>query len=385
MPRSGPRTVRRYSDEFKLTAVRLSQQPGIQVQTVAAALAIHPFMLSKWRKDARDGRLRGRAPKAPPAGPAREIAKLQQLEREYALLKEEHDLLKKPSGSVPLEGGRVRLHRDAAHRVQRDGLVSALWGHGGGLLCLAAPRSERSCGTGPAARDRDHATLSPASATLREPASTPTPPERRLAREPPACRAADARGGPLRAGGAWLSCQGHHSPPLRPASESALVDLDHASKSGVGRRYHLSAGESELALPRGGDGPVLPAGARLDADTAPHRGGHLPRPHAGGAHAPRPWRDLPQRPRLRVHGAPFCAHVARLGLLQSATVRGPSDNPHMESFFHSLKAELTRGVVFPTDRVLRAALRRYLTYYNTTRLHSGLNYVAPVAFERRAA
>ena len=95
MARSGPRTVRRYSDEFKLTAVRLSQQPGIQVQTVATALAIHPFMLSKWRKDAREGRLAGRAPKAPPARPAREIAKLQQLEREYALLSEEHDLLKK--------------------------------------------------------------------------------------------------------------------------------------------------------------------------------------------------------------------------------------------------------------------------------------------------
>ena len=95
MPRSGPRTVRRYSEEFKLTAVRLSQQPGIQVQTVAAALAIHPFMLSKWRKDVRDGRLTGRAPKAPPRGPAREIAKLQQLERDYALLKEEHALLKK--------------------------------------------------------------------------------------------------------------------------------------------------------------------------------------------------------------------------------------------------------------------------------------------------
>jgi hypothetical protein len=51
MPRFGPRTVRRYSDEFKLTVVRLSQQPGIQGQTVAAALAIQPFMLSKWRKD----------------------------------------------------------------------------------------------------------------------------------------------------------------------------------------------------------------------------------------------------------------------------------------------------------------------------------------------
>jgi transposase len=87
--------VRKYSDEFKLTAVRLSQQPGIQVQTVATALAIHPFMLSKWRKDAREGRLTGRTPKAPPARPAREIAKLQQLEREYVLLREEHDLLKK--------------------------------------------------------------------------------------------------------------------------------------------------------------------------------------------------------------------------------------------------------------------------------------------------
>jgi len=95
MPRAGPRKVGRYTDEFKLTAVRLSQQPGIQVQTVAAALELHPFMLSKWRKDVKDGRLRGRGTKAPPAGPAREIAQLQALERKYAALQEEHDLLKK--------------------------------------------------------------------------------------------------------------------------------------------------------------------------------------------------------------------------------------------------------------------------------------------------
>ena len=95
MPRSGPRAVRKYSDEFKLTAVRLSQQPGMLVKTVATALAIHPFMLSKWRKDARDGRLRGRARKAPPPGPAREIAQLQALEKAHAQLHEEHELLKK--------------------------------------------------------------------------------------------------------------------------------------------------------------------------------------------------------------------------------------------------------------------------------------------------
>ena len=95
MPRSGPRKLHKYSDAFKLTAVRLSQQPGIQVQTVATALEIHPFMLSKWRKDVKDGRLRGRLPPTPPSGPAREIAQLQRLERQYAELQEEHDLLKK--------------------------------------------------------------------------------------------------------------------------------------------------------------------------------------------------------------------------------------------------------------------------------------------------
>ena len=95
MPRSGPRAVRKYSDEFKLTAVRLSKQPGMLVKTVATALEIHPFMLSKWRKDVRDGLIRGRAPKAPPPGPAREIAQLQALEKAHALLQEEHELLKK--------------------------------------------------------------------------------------------------------------------------------------------------------------------------------------------------------------------------------------------------------------------------------------------------
>ena len=67
MPKARPRAVRQYSDEFKLTAVRLSQEPRLQVKTVATALEIHPFVLSKWRGDFRDGRLRGRMPKAPRA------------------------------------------------------------------------------------------------------------------------------------------------------------------------------------------------------------------------------------------------------------------------------------------------------------------------------
>jgi transposase len=67
MPRAGPRKVQRHSLEFKLKAVKLSQLKDVEVQAVAEALEIHPFMLSKWRKEAREGVLRGRvsAPAAP--------------------------------------------------------------------------------------------------------------------------------------------------------------------------------------------------------------------------------------------------------------------------------------------------------------------------------
>ncbi|MEJ7812788.1 MAG: IS3 family transposase [Gemmatimonadaceae bacterium] len=84
-------------------------------------------------------------------------------------------------------------------------------------------------------------------------------------------------------------------------------------------------------------------------------------------------------------GVPCCTLVARLGLVQSASARGPGDNAHAESFFHSLKAELIRGTTFHSEHQLRVALRGYLRYYNTIRLHSSLHYTAPLAFERGAA
>jgi len=84
-------------------------------------------------------------------------------------------------------------------------------------------------------------------------------------------------------------------------------------------------------------------------------------------------------------GAAFCAFVTQRGLLQSASVRGPGDNAHAESFFHSLKAELTRGVTFLSERALNAALEAYIRYYNARRMHSALGYQSPIAFERRAA
>ena len=95
--RVGPVKVRRYSLEFKLKAVKLSQLKGVEVQAVADALEIHPFMLSRWRKEARDGVLRGRVSvsKAVKAPRAHDLKRFQSLQRAHALLQEEHALLKK--------------------------------------------------------------------------------------------------------------------------------------------------------------------------------------------------------------------------------------------------------------------------------------------------
>jgi transposase len=94
--RIGPKKVHRYSVEFKLTAVKLTHMPGVEVQTVAAALDIHPIMLSRWRTEAREGLLRGRSQRVKiDARRVREIKRLQALERDHAILKAEHELLKK--------------------------------------------------------------------------------------------------------------------------------------------------------------------------------------------------------------------------------------------------------------------------------------------------
>jgi transposase-like protein len=55
-----PRKTWQYSKEFKVKAVQLSLIEGIQVQEVANTLDIHPFMLSRWRKEYRSGKYQHR-------------------------------------------------------------------------------------------------------------------------------------------------------------------------------------------------------------------------------------------------------------------------------------------------------------------------------------
>ena len=60
----------------------------------------------------------------------------------------------------------------------------------------------------------------------------------------------------------------------------------------------------------------------------------------------------------------------------------PGDNAHMESFFHSMKAEWIRGKTFHTFTELEAAVKGYMRFYNHHRLHSGIDYRTPVEYER---
>lgn len=85
-------------------------------------------------------------------------------------------------------------------------------------------------------------------------------------------------------------------------------------------------------------------------------------------------------------GMVFRRCLAAHGVQHSMTGGGaPAENAHMESFFHSLKADVIHGRSFQTVTELRQQPRRYLPYYNHQRLHSGLDDQPPVDYERTAA
>ena len=94
MPKPGPRTTYQYSAAFKATAVRRSELPGLSVPDVAELLYIHPFMLSRWRRLAREGQIVTKGVEVDKEILA-ELKQLRQLKKEHERLKLEHEILKK--------------------------------------------------------------------------------------------------------------------------------------------------------------------------------------------------------------------------------------------------------------------------------------------------
>jgi transposase len=89
-----PKKTWQYTNEFKAKAVQLSLIEGIQVKEVASTLDIHPMMLSRWRKEYREGKIVADKKKKV-TEVKKELDKIKQLEQENARLREELDLVKK--------------------------------------------------------------------------------------------------------------------------------------------------------------------------------------------------------------------------------------------------------------------------------------------------
>lgn len=85
-----------YDDDFKATAVALTEIPGVLGTHVAEALDIHEVMLYRWRMEMRRGQIMAKK-KGITIDPElkSELKRLRKLEREHNLLQEEHALLKK--------------------------------------------------------------------------------------------------------------------------------------------------------------------------------------------------------------------------------------------------------------------------------------------------
>jgi transposase InsO family protein len=90
---------------------------------------------------------------------------------------------------------------------------------------------------------------------------------------------------------------------------------------------------------------------------------------------------------VEYRGKVYQDELKRNGMVHSLNRAGQcTDNAHMESFFHSMKAELIRGNTFKNILELRYALGNYINkYYNVKRLHSGIDYCSPIEYESLVA
>lgn len=90
-------------------------------------------------------------------------------------------------------------------------------------------------------------------------------------------------------------------------------------------------------------------------------------------------------------GIEYAAHeyrdlVEQAGMVRSMSRKGnPLDNAKVESFFHSMKAELVHADTFTSDVEAIARIVEYIEFYNRERLHSALNYQSPQDYEKLCA
>jgi transposase InsO family protein len=73
------------------------------------------------------------------------------------------------------------------------------------------------------------------------------------------------------------------------------------------------------------------------------------------------------------------------GIIQSMSRKGDCwDNAVAESFFHTLKTELVNHCKFKNQQEAKNVIFEYIqVFYNQTRAHSAIYYLAPAQFEHK--
>lgn len=90
-------------------------------------------------------------------------------------------------------------------------------------------------------------------------------------------------------------------------------------------------------------------------------------------------------------GIEYAAHEYRdllqeAGMVRSMSRKGnPQDNAKVESFFHTMKAELLHHKLFENEIEAVAHIIEFTEFYNRERLHSSLNYHSPEKYEKLCA
>lgn len=90
-------------------------------------------------------------------------------------------------------------------------------------------------------------------------------------------------------------------------------------------------------------------------------------------------------------GIEYAAHeyrklVESAGMVRSMSRKGnPIDNATMESYFHTMKAELVHQEIFENEIEAVANIMEYIDFYNRERLNSSLSYQSPMEYEKLSA
>jgi len=94
-----------YKYQFKTAAVSVANHPEIKTRAVAEALNIHPFMLSRWKKQMREGVLRKDNERTPNEDSPNTLEKARKtiymLRQQLKKAQEENKVLKKAERVLP--------------------------------------------------------------------------------------------------------------------------------------------------------------------------------------------------------------------------------------------------------------------------------------------